>query len=573
MDAHKTLISGIFNMTTLVEIPFFQRSYVWKEDLWERFLSDMEFIVKTRSPHFFGALILKDNGQPPAGSPYASKLTLVDGQQRLTTFLIFLKVLCLKSQQLTAFDAQYRLIATQEIALRHGKNDVDAFEKVMSMTSANPINGPEASSQIVKAYNYFLQNADISKLDYMVILANTQFVRIDLDRNDNEQQIFDSINSLGVNLTLSELLKNYFFSRDSIVAYQRIWESVFEKDADAKAYWETEIDTGRFKRAMIDIFFDSYFQLFIQDKQYNVSNDDKLAYTRIDNLFDSYQKFINKYCGGNKNVLLSSLKDYALCFQDIFRPAYCRSAIPSDFGIERLNIVIFGLKNTTMIPYVLFLAKNVANPLELNKMYGILESYIMRRIVVRTSTKNYNNLFSSLILNRVLSANQLSSYLKKLNNSTSYLPNDSELLDGFQKSKLMNLHSRGILYLLESHYRPANSAVALLGFDNYSLEHLMPKKWRNHWPACASNADADARDSKLLTLGNLAIIPLSLNTAIRDSDWPTKKAGKGNKAGLDLCAAGLITVYDALQCPTWDESTIDNRALFLYRYAAALWNF
>lgn len=50
MDAHKALITNIFNNSTLVEVPFFQRSYVWKEDLWGRLLEDMEFVVKTKKP-------------------------------------------------------------------------------------------------------------------------------------------------------------------------------------------------------------------------------------------------------------------------------------------------------------------------------------------------------------------------------------------------------------------------------------------------------------------------------------------------------------------------------------------
>ena len=74
----------------------------------------------------------------------------------------------------------------------------------------------------------------------------------------------------------------------------------------------------------------------------------------------------------------------------------------------------------------------------------------------------------------------------------------------------------------------------------------MPKKWRNHWPSCAPE-EAGKRDTILLTMGNLAIIPQSLNTSIRDASWDTKKAEKGpTKPGLDLCAAGLVTLYDAL---------------------------
>ena len=48
-------------------------------------------------------------------------------------------------------------------------------------------------------------------------------------------------------------------------------------------------------------------------------------------------------------------------------------------------------------------------------------------------------------------------------------------------SKLVNIQTRGIQYLIESAIRPDNSSTALLGLSNYSLEHLMPKKWRNNW--------------------------------------------------------------------------------------------
>ena len=95
MDAHKAKIPDIVNNSTLIEVPFFQRAYVWKEDLWERFLDDMAFVVQYNRPHFLGTLILKDASVPQQNTSYATRLVLVDGQQRLTTFLIFLKVLCL----------------------------------------------------------------------------------------------------------------------------------------------------------------------------------------------------------------------------------------------------------------------------------------------------------------------------------------------------------------------------------------------------------------------------------------------------------------------------------------------
>lgn len=82
-------------------------------------------------------------------------------------------------------------------------------------------------------------------------------------------------------------------------------------------------------------FFDSYFQLFMQNGNYGVATEDKLMYARVDRFAKSYQHFINTYCNGDKN--------------------------------------------------------------EFNQICRILENYIMRRMVVHATTKNYNNLYTSLI--------------------------------------------------------------------------------------------------------------------------------------------------------------------------------
>lgn len=569
MDAHKALISDIFNGSTLIEIPFFQRSYVWKEDLWARLLEDMEFVVETKKPHFLGSIILKEGRKPLSGERFATCKTVVDGQQRLTTFLIFMKVLCLKLNQ-TLFDYQFRIMG-QEIALRHGRNDIDAFEKAMSMERPERINNFETTSKVIDAFNYFVDNIDIGKLDIMQIIMHTQFVRIDLDANEDEQQIFDTINSLGVNLTTSELLKNYFFSRETIVEYESVWAQVFEKDDDTKNYWDKELETGRVTRAMIDIFFDAYFQLFIQNKKFSISNEDKLMYARVDHLAQSYQHFINKYCSGDKNVILGQLKEYAMCFRRTFQPEQCEMTVPREKGIERLNVIIFGLKNTTIIPYLLYLTKNVSEETEINHICGLIESYIMRRMVVHAPTKNYNNLFTSFVRNEVLDADSLMLRLQKSDDVTTYIPSDQDIQNGFNTAKLVNLQTKGIIYLLESALRPADSATVLLGFYSYSLEHLMPKKWRNNWQPCATEELEKKRDSQLLTLGNLAIIPQSLNASIRDAEWAVKKAGKGKKPGLDICAGGLYTLHDVLNQPVWNEEKIADRAVWLCEQAKNVW--
>lgn len=90
--------------------------------------------------------------------------------------------------------------------------------------------------------------------------------------------------------------------------------------------------------------------------------------------------------------------------------------------------------------------------------------------------------------------------------------------------------------------------------------------------ACATEDDAKKRDSLLLTLGNLVIIPQALNASIRDAAWNVKKAGKGqNKPGLLLCASGLYTLHDVLQKNDWNEHEIENRAEWLLANAQNIW--
>ncbi len=215
--------------------------------------------------------------------------------------------------------------------------------------------------------------------------------------------------------------------------------------------------------------------------------------------------------------------------------------------------------------------KNVTNQQERNNMYQIIESFIMRRIVVQATPKNYNNLFTSLILNKIDTNNMLRNRLVSSTDSTNYVPSDADLSRGFKESKLYNLQAKGILYLIECSIRPSNSATSLLGFSNYSLEHLMPKKWRNNWPQCTTIEQEKERDTKLLTLGNLAIITQSLNASIRDSSWIDKKIGKNNKPGLNQCAIGINSLADVLNKNVWNEAEIENHAQFLCKKALQIW--
>ena len=567
MDAGKRTINDIFNGNRVLEIPFFQRAYVWGQPQWERLLEDMKAISDSNKPYFLGSVILKQQ-ETTTGSRVGDKRTVIDGQQRLTTLNIFFKVLCLKTNENSTFDRSFKLRDNSN-ALLHNHNDIQAFNEILALTELKDLEG---ESNITQAYNYFKDNLVPDELNLDSILSNVLFVGIDLSQEEDEQQIFDTINSLGVKLTTAELLKNYFFNRDDIEKYNEYWKEVFEKDEETKNYWDREIIAGRLRRTFIDLFFFAYLQIKIQETDFKVKAEDKDAYAKVEHLFESYKNFIKSYLNNNKEAILSEIKEYALLFKKNFNYEILGEELTQDFGIDRINTIIFGLDTTTLIPYTLYILRNISDETTKNELFGIIETYIMRRMITHSNTKNYNQLFTDkLINNRVLSKQEFLDYIEKRDDKVNFLPTDEELEKGFNSSILINKQSAGILYLIESKIRNEKDSTALLGINKYSLEHLMPKKWRNNWDKLSSKESEINRDRKLLTLGNLTIITQSLNSSIRDSKWEDKLKGKNKKGGLIEYSGGLKTISQFLEYPEWDEKTIEERALFLYEKAKQIW--
>lgn len=568
MQAGRSTINDIFNQNKVLEIPFFQRAYVWNTDQWERFLEDMEMVSITNKPYFLGSVILKQQLTQSTQS-VGDRRTVIDGQQRLTTLCIFFKVLSLKLKNEYLANIFRLPMSSFDIALKHNHNDEESFNTVMNLEEELIL---PATDHITMAYMFFKDNVKINQINPQNILTNIMFVGIDLSYDDDEQQIFDTINSLGVRLTTAELLKNYFFGRDDYQQYLTFWQNIFEANDEVKKYWDTEIVAGRIRRHFIDLFFYSFLQIKIQDNKYSVKTEDKNQYTKVDGLFDSYKSFISEY-KIDKQELIEEIKQYALIFKNNFDLQVLDSELPAESSMDRINTIIFGLENTTIIPYVLFILKNVSDVTEQKAMFGFLESYLLRRMVCHSNTKNYNSLFSeSLINNEILSLNDLKEYIENRSADNNYLPKDDELERGFKYSRLVNKQATGILYFIESKLRNRSlHSTAMLGLKSYSLEHVMPKKWENNWPAVETQQEKDERNSALMTIGNLTIIPSSLNSSIRDSNWEIKKNGTINRPGLIQYASGLETFSQYLSEDIWDENKINHRANFLYEKAKTIW--
>ena len=83
-----------------------------------------------------------------------------------------------------------------------------------------------------------------------------------------------------------------------------------------------------------------------------------------------------------------------------------------------------------------------------NSLYEVIESYIMRRLVTRSTTKNYNQLFSErLILNRILSRQEFENYIGNQEDKINRMPPNDEVAAGFNESRLTNKYAIGVIYL------------------------------------------------------------------------------------------------------------------------------
>lgn len=569
MDAGKKKINDVLNGNRQLVVPFFQRSYVWQEDLWRRFLDSMEQVSRDDKEYFLGSIILKQLSTSTS-STVGDVRTIIDGQQRLTTLALFLKVLCFRIGRIRKFESMF-IPDEDKYAIRHNMFDKDVFDLIVNQQELAPIGG---NSRIAQAFNFFLENIDPSKLNLDTILAHVSFVGIDLNNEDDEQVIFDTINSIGVTLTTGELLKNYLFSQDSINKYNAKWKPIFEADEETLNYWDAGTTQGRLIRKNLETFLYAYLHIKINDSAYNLSSTQKERFRSANDLFSQYKDFI-AVSGIDKDFLVDDLTTYAKVYREFLSSKVLDEEIPSDYGVERLNLIIFGLDTTTLMPYLLYLLKNQSDKEEIKRISRILESYLMRRLVCKTENNNYSDLFSaSLIAPQYLTADAVKDYLvSRVPDSSLAMPGDAELIYAFEDNVFPNIRAKGILYLLESRIRSSRHSTAIKSFNSYSLEHLMPKKWNPEtWPI-EDLAKSDERNQKLKTLGNLALLTQSLNSSVSNNSWDIKLNGNSKKKGLKEYASGLVTMKWPLAQTVWNEDSIEQRADWLFDWARVIWNF
>lgn len=556
MDAGKRTISLIFDREWHLDIPFFQRSYVWGEEEWERFLSDMYYICESDQEYFLGSVILKEE------SERIKNKIVIDGQQRLTTLVLFFKVLSLLNGDNNRFDNMFKTLDNNKSIIRHNKNDRKVFELILNLGLLQEIGDPK--NQIEKCFNYFKDNIESDRLNISTLSKRITFVGIDLDFHEDEQQIFDTINSLGVRLTTAELLKNIFFKTNEIEAYNKYWQEIFEKDSETIEYWNTNISKDGKK--LIDVFLFAFLQ--IQSR--HLPPKERVGFGQASILFRSYKKFMPHI--KDKEHFLQELAICARYFQYYINPNIRDDRLSTQ--MDRINLIIFEGDLLSVIPYVIFLLISLQNnPDELDKTLFVLESYLLRRMLgIEKGTliaKDYAELFGSrLIIGDIKSSSALKNQFNFYKNGHLHqVPSDTEIKLLIKTKAQTKKRALLVLYLLDNIKRQEQNLENLYGFNKYSVDYFMPLKWQKNW---ARPLDEQTRQIAVKTLGNMTITPQKLNNALKDANWYERVNGKGKMKGL-LAHNHLLITKTILQKPEWTDDDIFRNNERLSELIVAVW--
>ena len=572
-SANKEFLNTFFSNNLQYVVPFFQRSYVWGDTYWETLWEHIEqlvdsLIAQKGDEHFLGTLITKQRESQPLGE---NKYDLIDGQQRLTTFSLLIKAIANsasgnmpyaklknKTNELVVFENSK---GQPFIRLEHSKIDKEYFEAVMLDKDLSKLKNQEHG--ILSCYNYFkkkLSNYTDEQLDNLktVILNNFPVISMILSPNDDEQEIFDTINSLGVRLTHGELLKNFIFKDQPLQDYYEThWFEVFEEDEDKIEFWNRKKTSGRIVRTNIAVLLYSY--LIIKTK----------SEIRIEKLFIEYKNWLKTKTNQEKIDFLNELKEYASIYSNFPQGIMLNEFAFGEYE-KRFFHVIKNLEITTVYPLVLYIYKNLPLKSDIEYNLNVLESYLIRRNICSYTTKNYNKGFIQIIrgLEDLPPVDKTSLYkiLIAFAEDTNLFPNDVEFADAFSAQAINNINAREILYCiaLKQIYSGFNDRDKLSS-GSFSVEHILPQKWETNWSVPGMDDLAKLnRNKKLKTLGNLTLVTGALNSKMRNGSWIDKK-----KVLTQFSSLKITTDYLGLN--DWDETSIHTRGQNLSKTALDVW--
>lgn len=594
----------VFMQPQRLLVPLFQRPYVWNEEnQWEPLWNDVARVAdrllagqRTRTqPHFLGAVVLQ---QTASATGLMQERTIIDGQQRLTTLQLLLDAL---HAELLAADATAPALRVEPLIVNAEpfckrpedrfkvwptNRDRPAFNAVMSAPS--PVAHDELGlngDRMLEAHRYFSLQArawlalngpeDIQGRAAAIETATRdllQLVVIDLGADENAQEIFETLNARGAQLTAADLIKNFVFQRllesgaDVEDAYERHWRE-FES-----AFWETEVSVGRLRYSRSSIFLNHW--LVARTGEEVVARE---VFTR----FKSYADF-------EAEVPMLQLLEQLGRAAAIYK-SFALGAGQSTGPIDHLSL--FGyrtgvLESEVVKPLVLCLLdpeKEPIPPAQVSKALSTIESWLVRRMLVRATTKSYTQAIAEIITQlrkgeRAAAGDLIEAYFIGQKSGSRYWPDDREVRDELEELQAYRRLSRGrmrmVLEAVEDDLRGWRQGRTGLGGERVTrsrlhIEHVMPRKWAAHWPLPEGAIGDENRDRLIHTIGNLTLLTGPLNSKVSNGPW---SGGDGKRHALEAHDVLLLNREILKAAPTeWDETEIRSRTGSLTSRILEIW--
>ena len=589
MKADTVDLAAIFGKPVHYLVPLYQRPYVWtREDQWEPLWQDVVAVAERllddtpandAIPHFLGAVVL-EQALVPSGMIEAR--TVIDGQQRLTTLQLLIAAARSLAIERGLDDSRqmFEKLLFNEPFLVKGPGD--ELKVVPTFRDQTPFresmgDGIVASTgghRIHEAYRFFRNSirewaeegeddAFAHRLDALStsIWKRLVLVTIDLDHGDNAQVIFETLNARGTPLLAGDLIKNHLFQVATIqgadigALYEGYWRVL---DTE---WWREDVKQGRLTRPRLDIFLNHWLAMSTGSEV--VSHQ----------LFPEFKRYL---ASGNKRVadVLADLARYGSVYE-----SFEKEPRTTELGIflDRLSV----MDVTTAYPALLWLLgqEGLADEREQATALSAIESWLVRRMLTRQTTKNYNVVFLGLLRNVRQEARKHSSaplgsevvdYLAGLRGESQFWPKAITVRTALETLPLYTVLSqsrlRMVLEALEGGMHTGLTERVQLP-PSLTIEHVLPQTWESEWPLPAGFDPIQARferDVAKHRLGNLTLVTGKLNPKMSNGAWPVKRDALQQFSVLLL--SGDIRTAEG-----WDEEAIARRSAKLAGVALSVW--
>jgi len=600
--------SGIFATTPRLEIPLFQRPYVWEEQknwlpLWLDIRKATEQVEQEElgstafdeaPTYFLGAVVLQERAYRPKR---IRSSFIIDGQQRLTTMMVFLAAARAVATGCGAEDLEAKFQDFVECPSKHVYKDYPEDKyRVWPLPQDRPafkwaVRPPTSSTAmpikdngIARARRWFEDALKVwtsevsdprSRLEalHFAVDDRLQFVQIILEKSDDPQVIFEALNHRGVPLDAADLVKNLLFQELEIqgkgaMADQLLMEQWLPLDSDE---WRLNVTSGRIKRVQVDLLL-SYFLTIATGQE-----------VLVEHLFADFKAWLHETQTDAADVI-ANIRHHANEYQAIKK-------LPLTTGTGQLIDRLEATQTTTPWPTLLFLQATEVPQSQRELAARAIDSFLMRRNVCGLTTKDYNRLFLS-VLNAARTASPhhagqaVVNCLEAQTADSRYWPDDDEFAQSLESEglykRVVRARLKCLLVGLENHLRTEKSEYSQpLSARNVSLniEHLMPQSWEKTWPLVdASDADMQLRHNMLHRLGNLTVTTTKMNPSLSNKPWSEKVKAIQKHSLARLTTGSVLSPpesatadLDGTWAAVWDERRIVVRGSYLAKAALEAW--